>query len=156
MTKRAILLFCAVIGICLYIPLTSCVSDHCKDPANAHETACIAENVVADCTGSDVQAVITNAEPVIAQHIQNGIGSDGTLNYSAIEADLVSDLIKFGECAITDAWSKFFQSPAPVGAGEKVAARKFVKPDSAKAAFDTFRAKHFGKNKLKTSSGTVL
>lgn len=175
MTKRAILLYVAVIGICLSIPLSSCVSDHCKDPANATEPACVAENVIADCTGSDVQTVIHNAEPIIAQHIENGIGPDGTLNYSAIEADLVADVIKFGECAVSDVWSKYFSTPSPVpgpvtppsppdagvGSGSseppRVAAHghKFVKPESAKAAFDTFRAKHFTKNKIKTS-GAVL
>lgn len=151
MTKRALCLFAAVIGICLWLPISACVSDRCKDPANATNASCVAENVIADCTGSDVAAVLTNAEPIIAQHIQNGVNPDGSINYPAIEADLTQDVIKFGECAVTDVWTKFF-SPSKTALA---VGGKRPTPDAAKAAYDKFRTDHMSKHKLKTEGGVL-
>lgn len=156
MTKRALFLFVAVIGFCFAAPgFLGCVSDRCKDPANATDPSCIAENVIADCTGSDVESVLTAAEPIILAHIQHGVNPDGTINYAAIESDLVQDVIKFGECAVTDVWTRFFSSSKPMVAAGSGATQPRPTPEAAKASFDKFRATHFTKNKVKTSAGVL-
>lgn len=157
MTKRALCLFVAVIGLCVLTPsFLGCVSDKCKDPANATDPACVAENVLADCTGSDVASVLSSAEPIIAKHIQDGVNPDGSINYNAIEADLVQDVIKFGECAVTDAWTKFFTPAAKLELASGATPTKRPTPDAAKAAYAKFRAAHMSKHHLKTTNAGVL
>lgn len=156
MIKRALALFLVVASFCLALPISACVSDRCKDPANANDVSCIAENVIADCTGSDVSSVLAAAEPIIAAHIEHGVNPDGSINYDAIESDLVQDVIKFGECAVTDVWTKYFSSSSSkIAIAVNGSAAHPPTAAAAKEAFTKFRGKHFSKNKLKTNAGTL-
>lgn len=145
-------LFCIVI---VAIPV-SCGGTDCKDPKNASSAVCVVESTLLECAGGDVTGVVIAYTPVVEGIIHKGLNPDGSINYSAIEGDLVTAVAKFGWCVVSSVFDHYMNPPpAGSGSGMKVTAPGPT-PAAAKDAFGKLRAKVAPGLKVHTATGATL
>jgi len=144
--------FVFVVALCAttVIALESCGGVDCKDPANAGNATCVAENALVTCAQSEIDQVIA-AHPEIDKTIQSAKNADGSINWGGIAGQLESYAITFGACVIAAVIEHYIGNVAS-GSNATVTA----KPDPARAMFDQIRAKHWPGKKYKLPSGVVL
>jgi len=120
--------------------LPSCGAD-CKDPKNANSAQCIVEGAVVDCTGvSSLPSAVAVVEPIIVQLITSARQPDGSINWVAIEQQIVDLALKYGTCVVAQVWNDLMGKINPSIAGSGAADLK-LSPADLKTEFDRIRAR---------------
>ena len=135
--------------IVLLIVQLSCTSTTaiCQDPKSAQ---CIVEGAVVDCTGvSSLPSAVAVVGPIVEKLIVSATQPDGSINWTAIEPQLVDLALQYGTCTVAEVWNSYGSKPA---GSERVA---HALPAGFAAEFDRIRAKVAPGRKFKTS-GTTL
>lgn len=157
MTKRALLLFTAVIGLCIAAPtlLSSCgPAVDCKDPANASSASCVASNVLQDCTATDLSSALAKYGPIVEQEITNAPRNpDGSIDWTSIAGVLETQVAEAGFCVISEIFSKYLLGPQPVAAGSS--SKPAPQPADVRAEYEKLRAEHAPGKKVKVSRGVL-
>lgn len=143
MRTITILLLCS-------LALASCGGVNCKDPAHASDAVCVAQRVVADCTGVDIQGSITQWGPAILDAIGKARKPDGSIDASSLE----TVALQYGGCAVSEVFSKLIFSKLAV-AGSGAGAPPAIDPATAKTTYESLRAKMWPSATFKTSGGTL-
>jgi hypothetical protein len=160
MTKRALLLFTAVIGLCIAAPtlLSSCGGVDCTLPANANSAACVAGAVIQDCTAVDISAALAKYGPIVEQEITNAPRNpDGSIDWTSIAGVLETQVAEAGFCVISELFSKYLLPAPPVAVGSGAAPPAKMTPSAAdvRGEFEKLRAEHAPGKKIKTSRGII-
>jgi len=122
----------------------------CQDPKNAQSAACIVEGSVVDCTGvSSLPSAVAVVEPIVQKLILSAMQPNGTVNWTAIEPQLIDLALQYGTCTVAEVWNSYGSEPA----GSARVARAL--PAGFAAEFDRIRAKVSPGRKFKTNVGTL-
>jgi len=169
-------MFLSVFLACIIsVAALSCGGTNCADPKNGSSAACVAENALVECAGSDVAGAITQFTPAVEAIVQHGLNPDGSINYTSIEGDLITAVAKYGWCVVSAVFDHYIHPPGTnvatgsgsavspgsnvsTGSGSAVAAKltgPSPTPAAAQDAFHKLRAKVAPQLKVHTAGGTL-
>jgi hypothetical protein len=147
---RPLALYCTFF-ICLMAFLGvefGCTSSTCRDPQHASDPSCVAQRVLLDCTGGNVQAAVDQYGPTVKDIFDHGKKSDGSIDYDLIGGDLEAAAIKYGGCVVSHVFSQIIFAKSVTATGASQAA-------AAKDAFEKLRAREWPTTKFHTASGDL-
>jgi hypothetical protein len=148
-----------LIIIAIFALSVSCSGVDCKDPKNASSATCVVENIVVDCTGvSSLPAAVAVVEPIVVNLVETARQADGSINWPAIEPQLVQIALQYGMCVVSEIWQHIINltpTPTSIDAGvtptppsdggvpqsPPTRFKRSIDPISARAAFERIRAK---------------
>lgn len=154
------LLYILVIGLAIMYAF-ACGGVDCKDPKNASSAACVTQTAVVECAGGDLTGAIAQYTPAVETIVSHGLNPDGSINYSAIETDLITAVAKYGWCVVSNVFDHYIHPavpPAGSGSGSAMLAKAgppAPTPAAAKDAFERLRAKVSPTLKFHTPSGNL-
>jgi hypothetical protein len=102
-TASLLVMLCAG-ALCM---LPSCAED-CQNPQNTMSAKCIVSGSVVDCTGvSSLQTAVTVVEPIVVKLITSPSAQqpDGSINWPAIEQQIVNLALQYGACVVAEVWN---------------------------------------------------
>jgi hypothetical protein len=161
---NALIVFLVASLATLGILQTSCGSSlNCQDPKNATNVACVVEGAVVDCTGvTSISSAVSVVTPIVEKLVASATQSDGSIQWSSIEQQLVNLALQYGMCVVAEVWNQLMSPPAPgsgggagSGSGSALVARRALPSASLAAAFDRIRARVAPGRKFKISAGTL-
>ncbi len=176
-----------LIVIALMIPLLAVVTlgnsgcksaQTCSDPKNASSAQCTIVNAIVDCTGiKSLDSVVAEATPKVLGLLAIARNADGSINWPAIESQLLQLAWQYGMCVIAQIWDTYFGQPpsagsgvppdagvvivdAGVGSGSSTpttpnARPRLADPAAAHAEFNRIRARVAPGTGFKTKGGTL-
>lgn len=148
--------FCVLI---VAVPMSCSGGTNCKDPANASSAACVIQTTALECAGGDVAGVVTQYTPAVEDIVRKGLNPDGSINYNAIEGDLVTAVLKYGWCVVSSVFDHYMNAaPVTPGTGSGSLAKATPPaptPTAAKDAFAKLHAKVGATLKIHAPSGVM-
>src|ERR1700674_4444827 len=82
----------------LVITQPSCgTAANCQDPKNAQSAACVVKGAIVDCTGvSSLPSAVAVVTPIIERLIVSATQSDGSIQWSSIEQQIIDLALQYG------------------------------------------------------------
>ena len=155
----------------LVITQPSCgTAANCQDPKNAQSAACVVKGAIVDCTGvSSLPSAVAVVTPIIERLIVSATQSDGSIQWSSIEQQIIDLALQYGTCVIAEIWNGLMNhggggsgsgSAIASGSGSGASAGSALarpRPSSADLAkeFDRIRARVSPGRQFKISGGKL-
>lgn len=138
----------------------------CRDPNNAQNAKCIVQGALVDCTGvSSLSSAIAVVEPIIQNLIASALQPNGTINWPAIEQQIVDLALQYGMCVVAEVWNKYMHGGSGsgsavgsgTGSGSNLGQPRLAQPSPADFTreFDRIRARVAPGRAFKTSGGQL-
>jgi hypothetical protein len=137
----------------LYLLPIACSGVDCKDPKNGSSASCVVETTLLECAGNDVAGAIVQYSPAVEDIVKKGQNPDGSINYQAIEGDLITAIAKYGWCVVSSVF-EHYMNPGAAGSGTKLAG-PVPTPAAATDTFNRLRAKVAPSLKIHTTHSTI-
>lgn len=104
-------LFLLAVAFCVAaVGIPSCGSTNCKDPTNANNAKCVAQQAVVDCTTQSAQDFVTQHVADLEKYF-----TAAGIDWAGVEQALVTLAVDDGVCVL-EAVVEHYLTPAPVTA----------------------------------------
>ncbi len=150
-TKKVVVPAVAVI-LCLFTltQLTACAT--CKEELHRNDFKCVLINDIVDCTVDQAVAVAPQFLPLVAYVISLVTGTDGTIDWAALEQALVAFGIRDGGCILAALENQYANNANKPQASPRL----MQQYRSYTAGFNAYRQKRWPGVKFKLADGTVI
>lgn len=121
----------------------------CADPVQRNTTVCAVVNDIVDCTTPQATTLIAEFAPLVLTLVEKLTGADGSIDMSALGADVKSAGIADGMCVIADVFKSLQSKSTAAGGPGK------PKLDAVSNGFDQLRSQVTPGVKYKTPHGEI-